>query len=330
MEGAPSQASSELIPDVEMQGSRVLNEETEANDENLEIAFLQRLLPKDEPQGHEEDGFGEPFEEFMYYGSDSEGEILKDENLPEMGVDGEERGDAGMSWEGRAYESGPPELSEDDLRDLDQAMEKKELERLLEMGVMKEMDARADVSDKVCLQSKYVMDWRYRSGWKRRARLVAKEFRFLEPTLQDLYSPASVASTQKLLACLATTSTDLELMSVDVTDAYLQVPQRRPTFVRSSIGPLELLYTLPGQRSGSKDWHEYLKATLVELGCSTFPGSPALFAKPQEFGVNSHVDDLQVLSVRGKSEELINKLREKGLKLKVEGPVTLQGVLHTF
>ena len=84
-----------MIPDVEMQGSRVLNEGTEANDENLEIAFLQRLLPEDEPQGHEEDGFGEPFEQFMYYGSDSEGEILKDENLPKMGVDGEERGDVG-------------------------------------------------------------------------------------------------------------------------------------------------------------------------------------------------------------------------------------------
>ena len=275
MEGVPSQASSELIPDVEMQGSRVRNEGKEANDENLEIAFLQRLLPEDEPQGHEDDGFDEPFEEFMYQGSDSEGDILKDENLPKMGGDGEERGDAGMSWEGRAYESGPPELPEDELYHLDQAMEKKELERLLEMGVMKKMDATADLSDKVCLQSKYVMDWRYRSGWKRRARLVAKEFRFLEPTLQDLYSPASVASTQKLLACLATTSLELELTSVDVTDAYLRVPQRRPTFVRSSIGPLELLYTLPGQRSGSKDWHEYLKATLVELGCSTFPGSPA-------------------------------------------------------
>ena len=78
----------------------------------------------------------------MYHGNDCKGDILKDANLPEMGADGEGRGDAGMSWERRVYERGPPELSEDDLYYLDQAMEKKELERLLEMGVMKKIDDR--------------------------------------------------------------------------------------------------------------------------------------------------------------------------------------------
>ena len=324
MEAASSQTSAELLPDVVMQGNRVTDNGEKSGNDSSTVEFLRRLLPVDEEQGHEVELLEGEFEEFMDLGESCSGDFVDDGDSEKI-VAGEERGDAGMAWEGRTYENGPPELSESDLHELDQAMEKKELYRLLKMGVMKEMAEGGDVSDKVCLQSKYVMDWRYRSGWKRRARLVAKEYRFLEPTLQDLYSPASVASTQKLLACLATTSEKLELTSIDVTDAYLQVPQRRPTFVRSSIGPLELLYTLPGQRSGSKDWHEYLKAVLLEVGCVSFPGSPALFAKPQELGVNSHVDDLQVLSVKGKGEELATKLREKGLQLKVEGPVTLEG-----
>ena len=99
-----------------------------------------------------------------------------------------------MPWEGRSYEEGPPELEPEVLLELDGQMKLKELDRLLGMTVLKRMQGEHEKEGKVRLQCKYVLDWRFRNGWVRRARLVAKEYRFLEPSLTDLYSPASVTS----------------------------------------------------------------------------------------------------------------------------------------
>ncbi|CAE7599013.1 unnamed protein product, partial [Symbiodinium necroappetens] len=207
-----------------------------------------------------------------------------------------------------------PAFSVSALASLDAQMEEKEIQR----------------SGKFKLKCRYVKDWRYRGGWCRRARLVAKEYKFLEPHLQDIYSPASTACSQKLLACLAATNSSLELWSVDITDAYLQVPQKRPTYIETPLGNLELLYNLPGQRSGAKDLYEFFKDVVTEQGMQCFEGSPSLFAKPQEAGLNSHVDDFQVLAVAGKGKQLVEKIEEKGLKVKVEGPVTLHGGEASF
>ena len=176
----------------------------------------------------------------------------------------EPRGDEGMPWEGREYAQGPPELEPEALLELDKQMELKELDRLLGMHVVKHMSGEHEKEGKVRLQCKYVLDWRYRNGCLRRARLVAKEYRFLEPSLTDLYSPASVSASHKLLACLAAGNASLELLSVDITDAYLQVKQRRPTYIQTHIGDLELCYNLPGQRAGAKDWFTHLFGNLGE------------------------------------------------------------------
>ena len=198
------------------------------------------------------------------------------------------------------------------------------------MGVLRSLVSDSDCKGKFKLKCRYVKDRRYRGGWCRRARLVAKEYKFLEPHLQDIYSPASTACSQKLLACLAATNSSLELWSVDITDAYLQVPQKRPTYIETPLGNLELLYNLPGQPSGAKDLYEFFKDVVTEQGMQCFEGSPSLFAKPQEAGLNSHVDDFQVLAVAGKGKQLVEKIEEKGLKVKVEGPVTLHGGEASF
>ena len=313
---ASQQASSmELVPDHQpMNTDRV---------ESEVVHFIRRADVGDFELGHEDDT--------VACGEDEELEEVSEEPAFSVSASGSpERSDEGMPWEGRRFEEGPPELSSEALASLDAQMEEKEIQRLLEMGVLRSLVSDSDCKGKFKLKCRYVKDWRYRGGWCRRARLVAKEYKFLEPHLQDIYSPASTACSQKLLACLAATNQSLELWSVDITDAYLQVPQKRPTYIETPLGNLELLYNLPGQRSGAKEWYEFFKDVVTEQGMQCFEGSPSLFAKPQEAGLNSHVDDFQVLAVAGKGKQLVEKIEEKGLKVKVEGPVTLHGGEASF
>ena len=157
-------------------------------------------------------------------------------------------------------------------------MERVEVNRLLKMGVLKELGAESSVEGLMKLKSRFVFDWRYRQVWVRRARLVAKEFRHLAPALDDLYAPASVAVMQKLLACLCASGNQLVLFSADISDAYLRVKQSRPTFIETSSGvQYQLLYNLPGQRSGAKDWFLHLKGELAKDGMMPFVGAPTLF-----------------------------------------------------
>ena len=320
--GSAQSASAELIP--AEPGPMEVGQVQE------DLAWLQRVLDEDRPHGHEEESLAcDPdecleadFSEGFWDDDFVEGDGAAEGELPEASESQSERGDQGMPWEGRPYSDGPPDLPAEELAELDVAMEKKELDRLLAMGVLKFM-TESEKADKMKLQSKNVYDWRYRNGWVRRARLVAKEFRFLEPSLTDLYSPASIACSHKLLACLATCNPDLELLSVDITDAYLQVRQRRPTYIQSAYGDLELLFNLPGQRAGSRDWFCHLQSSLDTLDVKSFAGCPSLFATPQKFGLNSHVDDLQILGLKGEPLKLANELRQKGLKLKIDGPVSI-------
>lgn len=288
--------------------------------------FPVRVVSDDQPHGHEDDAIVCDEEESLdpQFEDDSDFEQGPPENSEP------EKGDAGMPWEGRSYEEGPPELEPEVLLELDGQMKLKELDRLLGMTVLKRMQGEHEKEGKVRLQCKYVLDWRFRNGWVRRARLVAKEYRFLEPSLTDLYSPASVASSHKLLACLAAGNSSLELLSLDITDAYLQVRQRRPTYIQTDIGDLELLYNLPGQRAGAKDWFTHLLGILKTKNLKSFDGNPALFGKEQNLALNSHVDDLQILGLKGVPMQLADALKSEGLKVKIDGPVSLDGGCSHF
>ncbi|CAE7625122.1 unnamed protein product [Symbiodinium necroappetens] len=312
LDGLSGSGSDELIP-AAMDVSRV-------------ECFPVRVIRDDQPHGHEDDDVVcEPEESLEPQGQD---DFESEEEAPESSEP--EKGDAGMPWEGRTYAQGPPELEAQVLQELDKQMELKELDRLLGMNVLRHMTGEHERDDKVRLQCKYVLDWRFRGGWVRRARLVAKEYRFLEPSLTDLYSPASVASSHKLLACLAAGNDSLELVSLDITDAYLQVRQRRPTYIQTHLGDLELCYNLPGQRAGAKDWFTHLLGILKKRDLKSFDGNPALFGQEQNLALNSHVDDLQILGLKGVPMKLADALKEEGLKVKVDGPVGLDGGYSHF
>eukprot|EP00439_Symbiodinium_sp_Y106_P043658 s5691_g5.t1 len=101
------------------------------------------------------------------------------------------------------------------------------------MKVLNKLPKDADLTKYRFLPTKVVYDWRHRvSEWRRRGRLVAREFRWLGDTdIASLFSPTGVTSTVKLLSALFTSSEGYSLGSIDVGDAYLMVEQEEPTVV---------------------------------------------------------------------------------------------------
>ncbi|CAE7811967.1 unnamed protein product [Symbiodinium sp. CCMP2592] len=222
------------------------------------------------------------------------------------------------------YEAGPPELSDEALAQLDAERDQFELDRLVGMGVLVNADEEQLDDDTTELSSKFVRDWRWRDDkWTRRSRLVGREFRSLSPELDDLYSPASISSTTKLLAAMAATSVELELYSLDISDAYLMVPQRTPKYVRANGRVYRILYNLPGQRDGAQGWYEFFSAVLQKHDMKVCEVAPAIFAIPGRLVINTHVDDGKVLAAPGEMEKLREHLELNKLKVKVEGPCRL-------
>ena len=153
------------------------------------------------------------------------------------------------------------------------------------MKVLNKLPKDADLTKYKFLSTKVVYDWRHReSEWRRRGRLVAREFRWLGDTdIASLFSPTGVASTVKLLSALFSSSEGYSLGSIDVGDAYLMVEQKEPTVVEVDGEYYELGFTLPGQRIGSSAWFNKLKGYLEEYGMPQ-KQRDILFhrAKPQE------------------------------------------------
>ena len=76
---------------------------------------------------------------------------------------------SGVVWAGRGEDEGPPELSQDALQEVDRKAEAIEAERHLAMRVLEEALDVPDAS--LLLQTRYVLDWRYRNGWTSQASL---------------------------------------------------------------------------------------------------------------------------------------------------------------
>ena len=256
-----------------------------------------------------------------------EAEIGDDEELFED--DDDDKFDReGPTWS-HEFEEGPPKLSEEELSEVDKQSRKTEIERLTDMKVLKAIsEEEAKRRDYKYLSTKIVYDWRHRDGqWKRRGRLVAREFRWLtDYDLSALFSPTGVASTVKLLSALFVSTDNCCFGSIDTGDAYLQVEQDEPTVVEVDGEYYELGYTLPGQRTGSSAWFNKLQGIVENYGLKSDEGLPALFYRlpnGNEPGIIilSHVDDLEVFASRRGFEDLVKKMSAEGLKLKVEGPL---------
>ncbi len=97
---------------------------------------------------------------------------------------------------------GPPQLGEEEMAILDQEVSLEELKRLSDFGVTGECPHWG--GEEMMLDTWLVFDWRFRDQqWRRRARLVAREFRSGDASNGHTSSPTSSKWTIHLFLVLA-------------------------------------------------------------------------------------------------------------------------------
>ena len=101
------------------------------------------------------------------------------------------------------FSSKEPELSDAELTKLDALADRVELDRLEKLAVLQ--DPSTVPSDSKVLSTRFVRTWREKPDskgnpiWLRRSRFVAREFAWLEPERESLFSPASGSIISRIL-----------------------------------------------------------------------------------------------------------------------------------
>ena len=184
----------------------------------------------------------------------------------------------------------------------DEAASLFEVDRLTRMGVLEGVNGVLE--DHRSLSTRFVKTWRAKTiggnkVWLRRARLVAREYAFLNPT-ETFFSPASSSIALKVIpaAYVQNIGRGWILMSLDVSDAYLTCDQLILTCTRVTLEGrtywFKLWKCLPGQRDGSQRWFEDFTGYLSsQIAAEPMVAMPALFRLPSKQGAGLlHVDDL--------------------------------------
>ena len=175
------------------------------------------------------------------------------------------------------------------------------------MFLVGEQDISSGVELGGDLTARFVKTWRQKCKgnedfWYRRSRLGAREFNKL-CVRDDLYSPASNHIVERLVPalCLSNTfSKNHVLGALDISDAYLQVPQEVPRHIsildNEAHSGLVINKCLPGQRDGSRRWFDHFSSFLTsKLNLAPCLEQPAWFKVPEEDGGGAllmHVDDV--------------------------------------
>ena len=226
------------------------------------------------------------------------------------------------------YRGSEPEISQDVLVMIDEKADKIEIQRLLEMGVITTVDKYEGELD-VALSAKMVRTWRKKTkvevgqdgvsrsypAWMRRSRLVGRDFNFLSYR-EDVYSPASSSSVVKLLPSMALLDgfiKDAVLATLDVSDAFLQVPQPVPRKVSLDGQDFIILKCLPGQRDASRLWYSFFVQRLSShFEVSVCPEQPCILRCKDKGVLLLHVDDVLICGdEQWISGELIPKLESE-------------------
>ena len=223
------------------------------------------------------------------------------------------------------YRGSEPEISHDVLAVIDQEADKIEIQRLLEMGVITTVD-KYDGELDVALSAKMVCTWRKKTqveigqdgisrsypAWMRRSRLVGRDFNFLSYR-EDVYSPASSSSVVKLLPSMALSDGFIKeavLATLDVSDAFLQVPQPVPRKVSLDGQDFIILKCLPGQHDASRLWYSFFVQRLsTHFDVAVCPEQPCILRCQNKGVLLLHVDDVLICGdEQWISDELIPKL----------------------
>eukprot|EP00435_Cladocopium_sp_Y103_P069525 s313_g33.t1 len=213
-----------------------------------------------------------------------------------------------------SYPYGPsePDVSDEQLRHLDELADQVELQRLTKLGVLQDPDSVP--ADSKILSTRFVRTWREKRSedgspiWLRRSRFVAREFAWLEPERESLFSPASGSIISRVLPTMflqMRESISCVLVSLDVRDAFLTVKQQCPTLVHTtdaggSSKSFALGRVLPGQRDGSLLWYQDITGFLKsELDMTEYTPYPCVLAtKDGSCAVMVHVDDMLIVGCK--------------------------------
>ena len=197
------------------------------------------------------------------------------------------------------YGEQEPKLSDDELFHLDSVAKQVETTRLKAMGVLLPPESVEGLNPKK-LSTRFVVTWRDkvldgRRCWLRRARYVAREYAWLTPDRQDLFSPASSNVTNRLLPSLFL-HWKRENPHKKFMLGAIDVPQVEPTLVSSGEETFALGRVLPGQRDGSQLWFNSVSSFLgTELGFKHCDAYASLLGN-EHCLILLHVDDMLVLA----------------------------------
>eukprot|EP00435_Cladocopium_sp_Y103_P036470 s676_g9.t1 len=196
-------------------------------------------------------------------------------------IPGEEQKRKGFFNEGL----GPPEITEDEMSWLDQVAMQAELERLRHLDVIADVDETLEMDNCMKLDTRLVRDWRFRDGrWRRRARLVAREFRDGDASSAETFSPTTPLAVVKLLVVMSLLH-NLALASLDVGDAFLQVPQSSIVLIEipqwalpeGRVGSGKRFWVLkkclPGQRVAASEWNKFFTDVCERRNFESFQGT---------------------------------------------------------
>ena len=202
-----------------------------------------------------------------------------------------------------------PTLDDETLRMIDDYADHVEIQRLTKMTVLCSKEEYSGTLGKP-LSAKMVRAWRRkvqdikddsgktvekRPGWYRRSRLVAREFNWLQHR-DDIYSPASSTAVTKIFPALAMSDgfvVDGVLGSLDIQDAFLQVPQEQPREVRLGDCAFVILKCLPGQRDASKLWYSFFVQKLQKcMNAVVCAEQPCILKIGTDGVLLLHVDDI--------------------------------------
>ena len=225
--------------------------------------------------------------------------------------------------------TGPPSLSEAQLAELDEAADWEEVLNLQRMGVFEDLEQCNLPENYRYIDCTEVRDWRFRREcWRRRTRIVTRDYKKCDPGREGLFSASSTATTNRLLVSIQLTE-DKEMWNLDVNNAYLLCDQIGFVAVKAphayvkkypKVKYWRLLKILPGQREGSIEWNKKLRKLLLVEGLQVLKTDASMYYDPKEKNIAlSHVDDLQILCTKGKGKDLITPFT-KDLKCTVGGP----------
>ena len=201
------------------------------------------------------------------------------------------------------------------------------------IGVIEEfLEANADGQEKR-MDLREVYDWRYRDDhWKRRCRIVAREYRAGASSTAETFSPTASSAAARLVLILHLIFPEWIIVVLDIKDAYLQVPQQEEVLATISswmkkacndVGEgivWRLKRCLPGQRNAATRWYEHLRSILEKLGFVFSVHVPALARHvKRRLCISIHVDDELLAGEKQETVWLVEEL-EKIFKVEKEGP----------